>query len=198
MPKKKKPKKKRYSGPNTPKGNKDNASGSRKPCAKRLLQVVGKTIMTLLAILGVFLSIWVTFNPRVFVHPTVALDSNNPATTPFIVQNQGYISIYDVKHSGSMRYITYPNDVIAIAEVPYDNNFSTKHIANIIAPGEQYTVFLPFYYMKNNKIEESDIAIELSFKPIKWWPWPWKTKHRFISAQGKDGQWHWLPQPINK
>ncbi len=199
MPKKKKPKKKRYSKPRTSKGNKDNASGSRKPSAKRLLQVIGKIFLILLAIWGAFLTTWITFNPRVFVQPAVALDPNNPANTPFVVQNQGYISIHDVKFSCSIKYLTFPGGIRAEAQIPYDNSFSNpKHMASIIAPGEQYSELLPFIDMEHNKIEESDIAIILSFKPIKWLPWRCKTKHRFVSTQSKDGLWHWFPQPVDK
>jgi len=187
--------KKNHSGSSIPKENKDNASESRRSWPKRVLQTIGKTILTLLAIWGA----WVTLNPRVFVYPDVAIDPNNPGNTPFVVHNQGYLSIHDVNFSCPMKYLTFPGDIRAIAEVPYDNSFSTpQQVAKVIAPGEQYTILLPFIFMEHNKIEESDIAIEVTFKPIKWLPWRCKTKHRFVSAQSKDGQWHWFPQPIDK
>ena len=80
----------------------------------------------------------------------------------------------------------------------YSNRFSDpKHVASVIVPGEQYSVLLSLSGMKNNKIENADIAIVLTFKP-KWLPWRRETKHRFVSTQSKDGQWHWFPQPIDK
>ena len=174
--------------------NKDNASGSREPRAKR----IGKTILTLLAIWGVLLSSWVVFNPRVFVQPGVVLDPNNPAFTPFIIHNQGYLAIYDVKVKNSFKYLKLQGDITVVGLGDYSNRFSDpKHVASVIAPGEQYSVLLSLSGMKHNKIENADIAILLTFKP-KWLPWRRETKHRFVSSQSKDGQWYWFPQPINK
>ena len=193
--KKKNTKKKHCSKPKPLKESKNNISPQRKSCLWTLLKKIGKVILILLAIWGA----WVTLNPRVFVRPDIALDTNNPANTPFVIQNQGYLSIYDIKFSCSIKYLTFPGDIRTIAEEPYDNSFSDpQQAAKIIAPGEQYTILLPFIFMENNKIEESDIAIELTFRPIKWLPWRLETRHRFISSKGKDGQWHWLPQAIDK
>lgn len=196
MSKKNKFKKNHCSGSSTPKKNKDNTSESKTSRAKRLPKTLGTVIMVLLAIWG---GSWVTVKPRIFVHPGAALDPNNPANTPFVVDNQGYLSIHDVNFICSMKDITFPGKIRAIAQVPYHNSFSTpQQVAKVIAPGEQYTILLPFIFMEHNKIEESDIAVELTFKPIKWLPWRCKTKHRFVSAHSKDGQWHWFPQPIDK
>jgi len=115
------------------------------------------------------------------------------------VHNQGYLSIYDVKFSCAMKYLKYPGNIHVIAQKDYANSFSDpKQVASVIAAGEQYSELLPLTGMKHNKIENADIAIVLSFKSICCLPWRRKTLHRFVSTQGKDGHWHWLPQPINK
>jgi hypothetical protein len=190
---------KRNSGTITPEGNKDNTSVSKISCTRRLLKVIGKTIQAALAVWGVVLSTWVVFNPRVFVCPAVALDPNNPAFTPFVVHNQGYLAIHDVKFSCSMKYLKLPGNILVVGLGDYTNRFSNpKHVANVIAPGEQYSELLPLTGMEHNKIENADIAIVLTFKPVKWLSWQRETLHRFVATQGKDGQWHWLPQPINK
>lgn len=192
MSKSKKSKKKPSLGQKNFKESKSNISGSGKYCI--IMSKVGKIILILLSIWGG----WVTLVPRVFVDSLVNLDPNNPANIPFVVQNNGYLSIHDVKFTCSMKSLTFPGGIRAIAQVPYDNCFSgPKQVSHMIAPGERSTEFLPFLYMEHNKIEESDIAIVLTFKPIKWLPWRCKTMHRFISYQ-ENGQWHWSPQPIDK
>ena len=155
--------------------------------------------LKILAVWGVVLTTWVVFNPRVFVRSSgVALDPNNPAFTPFVVQNQGYFNIYDVKVSDSMKYLKLPGDILVVGLGDYTNRFSDpKHVANVIAPGEQYSVLLSLTGMEHNKIENADIAIVLSFKP-RWLPWRRETLHRFVAIQSKDGQWYWFQQPINK
>lgn len=189
---------KRKSGPNTPKPNKDNSSGSRRSRARRLLSFAGK-ILAVWGIVLTSLTSWLVFNPRVFVHPEAALDPNNPAFTPFGFRNQGYLAIHDVKYSLSFKYLQFPGDILVVGLGDYTNRFSDpKQVASVIAPGEQYTVLLPLTGMEHNKIENADIAIVLTFKRIKWLSWRRKTLHRFLTTQGKDGHWHWLPQPIKK
>lgn len=188
---------KQHSSPSTPKPTK-NGARSRRPRARMLLSI-GKKILAVCGVWGVVLTTWVVFNPRVFVHPAVALDPNNPTFTPFVVHNQGYLAIHYVKFSCSIKYLKFPGDILVVGLGNYTNRFSNpKHVASVIAPGEQYSELLPLTGMKHNKIENADIAIVLTFKPIKWLPWRCKTLHRFVATQGKNGQWYWLPQPINK
>lgn len=174
--------------------HKDNAFQSRRSPIKIFFLI----FINALAIWGVVLSTWVVLNPRVFVYPAVSLDPKNPAFTPFVIHNQGNLAIHDVKFSCSIKYLKLPGDITVIGLGDYTNRFSDpKHVAKVIAPGEQYTVLLPLTGMKHNKIENADIAIVLKFKSIKWL-WHRETLHRFVSTQGTNGQWYWLPQPINK
>ena len=198
MSKRKKFKKKHGSKQKTLEKSEGNTSDSRKSIGSKVWLIV-QIIMTVLSLWGIFLTTWVIYYPRVSVSPGDALDSSNPANTPFIIKNQGYVSIYDVVPSCAMDFITYPSGITAIAEKPFANDFSIiEQNAKVIAPEEPYTILLPFILMENNKIEESDIAIKLTFKPIKWLSWQHDTIHRFVSVQNKDGQWKWYPQPIDK
>lgn len=166
---------------------------------KSLIKRVFTCILAILSIWGICLTTWVVFVPRVFVYPGVSLDPNNPAFTTFTVQNQGNFNVYDVKVSNSVKYLKLPGDILVVGLGNYTNRFSDpKHVASVIAPWEQYSVPLALTGMEHNKIENADIAIVLTFKPSKWLSWQHETLHRFVSTQGKDKQWHWLPQPIKK
>jgi len=186
---------KRHSGPSIPKSSKIDASGSRRTRAMMILSIALK----ILAVWGVVLSMWVVFNPRVFVRSSgVALDPNNPAFTPFVVQNLGHLAIYNVTVKCSVKYLKLPGDIHVVGLGNYTNRFSDpKHVASVIAPGEEYTILLPLTGLEHNRIENADIAIVLSFKP-RWLPWQRETLHRFVATQSKDGQWYWFQQPINK
>jgi len=193
--KKKKSNVKRISDQKTTRFNKDNSFRSRRSRIKIFFSIA----VNVLALWGVVLSTWVVFNPRISVYPSVALDPTNPVFTPFIVHNQGYLAIHDVKFSCSMKYLKLPGDITVIGLGDYTNRFSNpKHVANIIAPGEKYSELLPFTGMEHNTFENADIAIVLTYKPMKWFPRARETLYRFVSTQGKDGHWHWLPEPINK
>ncbi len=184
-----------HNSTNTPNAIKIDRTASRGKRNKMVIFI----ILNVLAVWGVVLTTWVVFNPRVFVLSSgVALDPNNPAFSPFVVQNQGYLAIYDVNVSCSVKHLKLAGDIHVVGLGDYANRFSDpKQVASVIAPGEQYTILLPLTGMKHNKIENADIAIVLSFKP-QWLPWRRNTLHRFISTQSKDGQWHWFQQPINK
>ena len=86
---KKKDNVKRISDQRKQRSKNENVFRSRRSPIKIFLTIV----LNALAIWGVVLSTWVVFNPRVFVHPSVALDPENPAFTPFVVHNQGYLAI---------------------------------------------------------------------------------------------------------
>ena len=156
-------------------------------------------VLWLLGLLGTMLGIWTVLTPKVSVEPGIALDPNNPAFTPFVVHNEGSFSIYKVMFSCSMAEIQYPGGIRAIAEKRFANSFADpKQIASVIKPGEKYTQLLPLAKMEHNTIERADIAIDLSYRPIKWFPKQRSSQHRFVSTQDKNGQWHWLPQPIDE
>ena len=155
------------------------------------------------AALAVFATIWIAVNPRVYVYPSVNLDPTNPVFTPFVVRNEGYLAIRDVKFWCSMKYLKLASGgPLIIGMGDYDNSFSDPaQVSRVIAPGEEASELLPLSNMEHNQFENADITVNLSYRPFRLWPfslWINKEKHRFETRQGADEQWHWLPQPINK
>ena len=174
---------------------KDDVQGSKKKFVKKPFSV-----MNILAVWGVLITTWIAFTPRLYVYPSASIDPSNPVFTFFVVRNNRHLAICDVKQSASMKYLKLPGDILVVGLGDYTNRFSDpKQVANLIYPGEEYSFLLPFSNLEHNQIENADIAIVLSFRRFRWLPW-WRKEslHRFISIKGKDGQWHWLPQPIKK
>ena len=146
-----------------------------------------------------YLTIWVVFNPNIFVYTSHPLDRNNPVFTPFVTRNQGYLAIHDVKFEWKMNYLITDKGTVIKAEKSFENTFSDPNqVARVIAPGEEYSMWPVFSGLKYNKFEYMDIAIGLSFRPFKWWPWRHKRLRRFVTKEGTDGQWYWFPMPIKK
>jgi len=115
------------------------------------------------------------------------------------MRNEGYLAVHDVKLSCSMKYLKLAGDIHVVGLGDYTNRFSDpKQVARVIAPGEEYSELLPLSGMKNNQVESADIAIVLSFRPIRWLPWRPEKLYRFVVSTGKDGQRHWVRQPIRK
>jgi hypothetical protein len=151
-----------------------------------------------LAFLGTFISIWIAVWPHVYVSPSVDLDPNNPMFTPFVVRNEGYLAIRDVKFFCAIKYLTRPGGPTVIGLGEYENRFSDpKQVSRVIAPGEEASELLPLSGMKNNQWDNADVAVRLEFRPWRGLPFKWKEKHRF-EIKRKGDRWHWCPQPINK
>lgn len=182
-------------GKNVPKASKDKTQGLKRSRVRRVLSI----ILAVLGVWGVYLTTWVVATPRVFVYPSISLDPANPMFTMFVVRNEGYLAIRDVKFECSIDSLTLSDGTQVKAEVPYDNRFfDPNQVARVIDPGEEWSELLPLSGLEHNQFKSADLAVVVSFRPFKWLPWRQKRKHRFETRVGKDGQWHWFPQPINK
>jgi hypothetical protein len=148
------------------------------------------------ALLGLFLSIWIPVWPRVYVHPLESLDPNNPMFAPFVVRNEGYLAIRDVKFSCKINYLARPGGPLVIGMG--ENRFSDPtQVSTIIAPGREVTELLPLLGMEHNQWPNADIEVRLEFKPWQLLPYERKEMHRFVVMK-KGDRWLWCPQPVNK
>ena len=183
-------------GKNISKASKDDAQRPKRQLAKKALWL----FWTAYGVLAASVTIWIAVTPRVYVYTSVALDPANPVFTMFVVRNEGYLAIRDVKFESPIDSFTLSDGTQVKAEVPFDNTFfDPNQVARVIDPGEEWSVLLPFSGKKKYWFEKADIAVKLSYRPYKWRPsCVRKELHRFETRQGKDGQWHWFPQPINK
>ncbi len=185
--------------PSVTKSSKNDTQKLKKPFIKRFCTF----IYCFFALMATAATIFISINPRVYVYPSISLDPNNPAYTVFIVRNEGYLAISDVKFSSSLKHIKYASGVpYVIADKPYDNRFSDpKQVSRVIVPGEEASEILTFSGMENNQFENADIAVRLSFRPFRLWPFSLYVKeelHRFELKTTRDGQRYWFPQPIHK
>lgn len=200
MGKKKRPRKKaknkRRSDTATPKMGKINAPASRSSRGRRIFSLVIKAI----AICAAVVTIWVAFAPRVCVYSRAALDPNNPVFTYFAVRNEGYLAaMRDVTIWSSIKELRMSDGTRVIGLGDFTNKFSDpKHVARVIAPGEEYSILLPLSGLIHHKIDDLDIAVVVLFRPIRWWPWKCEKKYRFVTTPGKDGRRYWVQKPIDQ
>ena len=179
----------------TPKRAKNDAPGLKRSRIRWIFLIA----WNIFGAVGVYLTIWVVFNPNIFIYTSHPLDPNNPVLTPFVTRNQGYLAIYDVKFEWSMKYLLTNTGILIVSQSEYENSFSDPNqVAHVIAPGEEYSMRPVFSGLKHNKFEHMDIAIGLSFRPFRWWPWRHKRLRRFVTREGTDGQLYWFPMPIKK
>ena len=168
----------------------ENVPHSKKSSVKKIISIV--VVVVGLPILG----IWTLLNPTIFVEPGVAFDPNRPAFTTFTTHNQGLVCVHDVKLANSFKYLDYPGKAHVIGHGDYTNRFTDpKHFRSKLCPGKPWAEHLALSGLENNNFENADIAIVVTYT-LLWQREP--SLHRFVSKQAKDGQWHWLPQPMKK
>jgi hypothetical protein len=81
----------------------------------------------------------------------------------------------------------------------FSNRFTDLgQIARVIYPEEEYSIQLYFSNLTHHQFGKMNIAIVVSYRPIKWLPWRTESAHRFETREVEDGQWHWQPMPIKK
>jgi len=186
--KNKKTQAKQFLRPNTQKSN------------KKLFGIKRKMLLLfkIITALSVFVTLWVVSNPRIFVYTSVPLDPNHPVFTPFVVRNDGHLAIYDVKISSAMEHLETESGITIIGLGHYENKFtSPEDVAKVIDPTEEITTEIAFSKLKYKEFTKMDVALIISFR-AKYHLWRTKRLRRFVTKKGKDGQWYWFPQPINK
>lgn len=152
-----------------------------------------------LGVVGTVVGLWIACWPHVYVYPSEDLDPNNPMFTPFVVRNEGYLTIRDVQFSCSGGYLDRKGGPSIYFLGKYENSFKdVKQVSRVIRPGEEASELLPLTrIMKDMPLENADVAVVLEFQPWKWIPYTRKEKHRF-EVKRKGDRWHWCPQPVNK
>ena len=175
-------------------------SGQKKKTTVKRSRRVMTLLVTLIGTVAAVIGIWSYVKPRVSVHTGDPQTPSNPVLTPFVICNDGSLPIRDVKCSNAMKELFEKDMGVTIIGLgDFSNRFSDlQQVARVIYPGEEYSIQLYFSKLKHHQFGKMDIAIVISFRPIKWLSWRKESLHRFVTREGEDGQWHWQPMPIKK
>ncbi len=150
--------------------------------------------LVLLAIVGFVLSV-LTFFPRLTVNNLPAIDPDKPFSTPFIVSNDGYLPLYNVKFMVAVNSLvthTYHFDGIGFGLF-----LDAGDSAAIFYPTEKYSLYLGRYIQAYPRgIREADIAIQIEYRPMFYWGRRWKM-YRFVAQPGPDGRLYWNARPLS-
>lgn len=152
------------------------------------------------AFIGLITSFY-EFSPKIAVSAYQTLDSDDAFSAPFIVSNDGYLSIRLASVSCRL------NDVLfkGISFGSGSGNFYVTadiDVADSLAPSEKWTVKCRFPHVYTDKgplsktLESADIQISISYQPYGL-PLKLNREFRFQTMKTADGAWHWLPYPIS-
>lgn len=139
------------------------------------------------------------FLPNISVSASTPLDKNSSSylrTTPFIVSNDGILSIYSLEYSCFIRFAEFTHGGRMKDSLFRDANFDKK----ILRPNEKDNLpCLPPHMIKGPPFAElidADIEVRISFRP-SFILWRQEKYFRFATYKTNTSELQWLPKPID-
>ncbi len=155
-----------------------------------------KNISLSLRYIGLILSIIGTiyfFSPKIKIYPGEPLNPSNPFKTPFIIENQTILSIYNIEFSYVLRKIEAKESNQLI------KNIGTLFISDpipLLRGNESTTTFCASPKMLT-PVTSADIEITVKYKP-KFFPIQKSLSMRFNTYPNKNGNLFWFPKALSE
>jgi hypothetical protein len=171
--------------------------------ATKVLFAVGSLMVTLLWTLA----LWDSYRPKITVSPGPTLDPKSPVGTYFIVQNQGALSIANIRYLTRLAPLPIPGASNAPNVVSQEQNVSVipemrsleSYSLSFRHAGVQINT-LPVS-TATNQIQTTNgvqfpiagllLTFEISYDPKFYWKRT-ETFH-FVGLEDVAGDWQWLP-----
>ena len=152
------------------------------------------TFLLQLAAMAAAVALYFRFSPNISISPVSTFQSSDAFSVPFIISNNGYWDFHDVQTTCSLKDVQFKGIDLRNSAVRTE-----KGAAHVLSPGEGLTVTCEMDHFLNApdmKLQSADIGMVVTFRIFLYGK---QTRSfRFIAAQDRSNQWHWLPQPIAK
>jgi hypothetical protein len=157
----------------------------------RTWRIIGAVLSGTCVLLGLLTGV-LTLLPRLSVSNLEALNPADPFTTPFVVSNDGYLGVNNVRFSCLLYSLLNEKQHIVMRGGAESINYASP--VRRLPAGERATI--PCYpFMKTARTPSRiDIAVNVTYRP-DYVPWSKADHYRFVATDGSDGKLHWLPQP---
>jgi hypothetical protein len=174
------------------------AISSKKGARKK----IWKTILGIPAIFGFLAAIFgvvVYFNPRISVSPSFSVNPRNALLTTFVISNDGYTSIKNVKFAISIKDIKTSDGLHINGDPTFKGRLTeANNIVPVLRANEKYTVRFPSQFDIGSNVTSADIALVVRFT-LPCLPFvPWEKMFRYIPYKDVEGKFNWAPQPLSK
>lgn len=145
-------------------------------------------LITLVAGIGGLLS-YLIFIPRISLQPSSSLDPRNPFSAPFILENRGQFSIYEIKTKTKLLNVvdSRNNSIVNSFLVSSVNDSSrltpdTQTALNISIDNFIAGLGIPY--------KEAVIEIIVEYKPfLLHWKWQKVFRYRMINSPANGSVW---------
>jgi|HubBroStandDraft_1064217.scaffolds.fasta_scaffold193503_2 hypothetical protein len=174
------------------------------------LKPVLKVLIFVIGIPGILVGI-LQLLPRVSVVPQDPLDARNPFLAPFVISNDGYVTLYNLQSFCFPVYVQLigidgKGGQIVLRGTPgYREEdlsmgiSSPSFVAAKLPPGNKMTfpcqMALPHDFATNLTVGRAEIAFIVSYH-IFGIPWTRHHVNHFSLSRDSTRQFHWLEEPL--
>lgn len=168
---------------------------------RRFIRRSGSALALLITIVSVPSAVLIFF-PRFSVSPGQSLDNSNPFATPFLIGNDGYLPLYEVKMLRLGDELEFEVSDVNKLKLPPPGtalDSTTVYYTPRLDPSEHAAVMCkhPVPNAGMGKLSAAAIRIRLSYRV---YPFSYRkqTSFRFVAEHAADGSIQWFPRPVPK
>jgi hypothetical protein len=163
------------------------AKGSNPTTSRKFAATIWYVLVSVATLLS--LGGYYTFVPRLSVSASSALNPSDPFSTPFILSNDGNLSIYAIKYSCELNLIETDTDIV----------FKNSRISNFtsqrteLEPSGKDTFSCPFSSVvgfSGPRVAIADVTLAVSFQT--YFNYPSKRTFRFVTETASDKKLYWF------
>ncbi len=159
--------------------------------------------MAFAAGLATMLGIVSYVHPNISVTPLIALDSSRPLSMQFLVTNNGYLTIHDIKYAFGIERIEGKVTFGSFGGPPGVDESSPRFVApeykraKSLDPNQSDSLSIDFnIFRMAEPIRKADIGIIVSFR-LWFIPWHQERVYHFVTQKAADGNLYWFPKPLD-
>lgn len=138
-------------------------------------------------------TIYLAFSNFVSVPPTHSMRLNDPLTIPFIVQNNSYVNLRDLKVV--VQLVNVNGDADTAKNITFDNVDIINDFLPSMKSNSSHTLLFQLDKVigpRLTKITHADIQIHISYKAL-FFTKDFNQQFRFVALPGQDGFYEYYP-----
>ena len=147
------------------------------------------SILSLIAVGGFLFAVW----PRISLSPGISLDLHKPFETPFIIRNDGYLPLCDVKYS-----LIAERMELMDGSTFTDSGANMGNVIEKLDPNKSSALFVNrIFSMPPNNVKNARIYILVTYKPYLV-PFTFSERIRFKTKINVSREYIWYEYYDNK
>jgi hypothetical protein len=150
---------------------------------RRVPRMIVGAVSFLIGIAGFLFLVY----PRISVYPGISLDLRNPFQTPFMIKNDGYLPLYNIKYSLIAERMELVNGTTFINSGGSINNTVDK-----LSPNKSSALFMNrIFAMPPNFVKYARVFIHVTYRPFLM-PFTFTEHIRFKTEINANGEYVWF------